>query len=105
MEFKKIDTQIKSLDLVSKIFGIKSELKEREIALNLLIQLAQKCIWKTRNSFERKNKHENIWIDFKKNLLYLMLNLKKMIPPYVFDDFFIKNKIVKISRYKLTLQF
>jgi hypothetical protein len=73
--------------------------------LNLLLQVGQKSIWQTRWKLENKNKHVDCWENFKKQLLYIMINLRKMLKPKTFDLHFVKHRIVKISRYKIELDF
>jgi hypothetical protein len=90
---------------VEQIFGIAHESKEIEVLLNLLLQIGQKSIWQTRWKLESKNKQVEVWAHFKKQLLFQMLNLFKMINRDTFNRHFITHRIVKMSRYKIILDF
>jgi hypothetical protein len=100
----RLDNNI-TLDDVDKIFGRLHNDRTMETVLNLLIQIAQKTIWQTRWKLESKNKHVDVWSHFKKHYLFVLMNLKKILNRQIFDLHFVKHRIVKISRYKLELDF
>jgi len=87
-------------DNVSKIFGVEKNV-EIETLINLLIFAAQKSIFLTRLKIESQNKIVDLWLHYKRQVFFTMMNLRNMISKNDFETFFVKNRIVKISRYKI----
>ena len=88
-----------------KIFGALSRDKISQLVLNYLIQNAQKCIWKNRQKLENRDLDIDLWSDFKERLLFNMNRLYRMMGKNYFASHFVRQRIVKISRYKPVLNF
>jgi hypothetical protein len=107
-EFKKLASRLDNnitMQRVDKIFGMLHPIKEIEVVFNLLLQIGQKSIWQTRWKLEQKDKNVDTWSNFRKQLLFTLYNLQKILNAETFDRHFIKHRIVKLSRYKPTLDF